>query len=198
MEFEEGYSGCSREQRQANLEEGCSGCSREQKQAEGGSFWCKPELAQLDFEGGCSCCNHSEGRCPGCDAQGVTGNRTRGRGEARRVAGNRRRLTLRGHPRSISRKRRVGWRRRRCRCRHRSWCRYMAMLAGRVCHALTQIKPLTADVDVRLVLEGLPAYKRLHDMAVGAEVVVGTVETPQWGAVEWDGLLAAVAVVDET
>ena len=105
-------------------------------------------------------------------ARVVAGNRTRRRGEAGRVPWHRRGLTLGGHTRSVSRNRRVGWRRRRCRC----------MLAGWVCRALTQIKPLTTHIDVRLVLQAVAAYERLHNMAVGAGVVVDAAEASQSGA----------------
>ena len=117
------------------------------------------------------------------DARVVAGSRTGRRREARRVTRNRRRLTLRWHTRGVSRNRRGGWGRRRYRCRHPSWCRYMAMLAGGVCGALTQIKPLTAHIDVRLVLQAVAAYKRLHDMAVGAGVVIDAAEASQSRAV---------------
>ena len=116
------------------------------------------------------------------DARVVAGNRARRRGEAGRVPRHRRKLILGGHIRSVSRNRRVGRRRRRYRCRHRSWCRYMAMLAGWVCRALTQIEPLITHIDVRLVLQAVAAYERLHDMAVGAGVVIDAAEASQSGA----------------
>ena len=73
----------------------------------------------------------------------------------------------------------------------------MVMLAGRVCHTLTQIEPLATHMDVILVLQAVAAHKGLHDMAVGAGVVVGTAEASQSGAVERNRLLAAFAVVDD-
>ncbi len=70
----------------------------------------------------------------------------------------------------------------------------MAMLR---CHDLTQIQLLATHIDVRLVLQAVAAYERLHDMAVGAGIVVDTAEASQSRAVERDGLLAAVAVVGD-
>ncbi len=45
------------------------------------------------------------------------------------------------------------------------------------------------------MLQTVTAYKRLHDMAVGAGIVVDAAEASQARAVERDGLFAAVAVI---
>lgn len=120
------------------------------------------------------------------DARVVNGNRTRRGREARRVTRNRRRLTWRGNARVVggNRTRRRGKARRvtRNRCR---------------CHALPQIKLLTAHIDVRHVLQAVAAYERLHDMAVGTGVVIDATEASQSRAVERDRLLAAVAMVGD-